>query len=935
MAGSSIGDAEIVVGADAAGFEDSLASQAALALKKISGDIANGLRTGVEKGASLASRGLTKLWDGIKTGAAKAGSLAADALGQTLKIGTAAIATGVGVVLGTAISSGMKRLSAIDTAEARLKGLGLNAQDVEGVMATVSDAVMGTYFSTADMADAASLLLTSGVEAGDELAAALDGVKGIAASTGAEIGDVTTIWQKMAAAGKVSGREMEQLTSMGINGAAALAEQFGITQEEATKMVSAGEVSFEEFNEAIINSTGEMAEAVSGSFEGLKTSITGWLGLIGEQLVQPFFDAGKKIMPPIIDAMSEIPDAVENAMGPVSDIMENFSDKVAGFFENIDVGEGLGNAFAFIGDNMDLLIPAFTGAMAALGPLIANVPILGKVFGGLTGPIGIMIGLFIEMFRNSETLRDAFGNIMSTLGDVFSSLEPVFGAVSDIIADVSGTLGDVLGTAINAVLPLISSLASTLGPILGQALQMVRPLISMIGDALTGALGMALEMIVPILIQLAEQLLPVLMAAFQALMPIILTLVETGLSLFMAVLEALLPILMQLIEMALPVLMSLIEALVPVFEMIAPVITTVIEAIMPLVEMLLDLLIPVLESLMPIVETVFGVIESVISSVMTIIQGIISTVMALIKGDWKGVWDGIKQILSGVWDTIKAVVSGAVDIVKSVISSTINAIKTTWSTVWNSIKDTLSNIWNSIKSAVSSAIGAVQSTISSVTSSISGAWNSTWSAIKNFFSDIWNGIKSAASTAINNVYTTVTGIKSKITGFFSGAGRWLLDAGKSIVRGLANGIKNMISAPVDAIKGVVGKVRNFLPFSPAKEGPFSGKGWTPYSGAALVEGIAEGMRSGAGDVVNAARSVMDGAANALALPASPRLPALAGPGEAPAPVVVGGDGGFNREMADYLIQGIAATLWPTARAGDMVNDLASNGPGRRRRKVGR
>lgn len=66
----------------------------------------------------------------------------------------------------------------------------------------------------------------------------------------------------------------------------------------------------------------------------------------------------------------------------------------------------------------------------------------------------------------------------------------------------------------------------------------------------------------------------------------------------------------------------------------------------------------------------------------------------------------------------------------------------------------------------------------------------------------------------------------------------------------------MIGAAGKAISGVMSRIRSFLPFSPAKRGPFSGHGWTPYSGKALVEGLAEGMDSAAPSAVASIRGVM-------------------------------------------------------------------------------
>lgn len=931
----NVGEAELHIGADATGIgddvTDAISGPLEQAAEQASRQLGDALGKNLPKGADAGARSF-----GQKFGAGmrKVGQTATDALGASMRLGTAAVATGVGAILGTAIASGMSRLAAIDTAEARLRGLGKNAEQVESIMAQVNDAVMGTYFSTADMADAASLLLTSGVNEGDELAAALEGVKGVAAATGSELGEVTNIFQKMAAKGKVSGRELEQLTSMGINGAAALADQFGVTQEKALDMVSAGEVSFEDFTAAITKSTGNMAAEVAQSFEGMKTSLVGWLGLVGEQIDKPFFDAAKKIMPAIEGVMSEIPGVVEQYMEPVGATMDKFADRVAGALSGLDVGGALGGLFDFIGQAGDLLLPVFTGLLGALGPLIADIPVLGKAFQGITGPVGIMIGLFIEMFRNSEVLRDAFSNLFSTLGTVFQSLEPVLTALSDVIAVVAGSLGDALGTAINAVLPLIERLASIFGDVAGDLLSALVPLIEQVASAFTGALGSALDSLMPLLLQLVNALIPPLFALLDGLLPVIVQLVEAGLSIFVAVLEALLPALLQIVEAALPILIDLINQLMPVIELVLPLFAALIEAIMPLVDVLLDMLIPVIEALLPVVETVFNAVGDIISAVMTVIEGVIETVLGIIEGDWDRAWNGIKKVFSGVWDYIKALVKGAVDVVWSVIKAALNLIKALWDGIWNGIKTVLSGVWDAIKSLVSGAINAVSSTISGVLSSISSAWSNAWNGIKNFFSDLWNGLKTAASNGINNVFNVVKGIKSKITGFFGSAGSWLVNAGKSILQGLTNGIKAAISGPIDAVKGGIQKIRNLLPFSPAKEGPFSGRGYTTFSGKALMQDFASA-------IAGQERMLRNTTAKALAAAYEPFKDSSIGvsgsiaSGRVAAPpvavTVAGGGSGMSREEMDYLAERIADNLWPMARGTDMVMDLATMGRNRRRR----
>ena len=70
----------------------------------------------------------------------------------------------------------------------------------------------------------------------------------------------------------------------------------------------------------------------------------------------------------------------------------------------------------------------------------------------------------------------------------------------------------------------------------------------------------------------------------------------------------------------------------------------------------------------------------------------------------------------------------------------------------------------------------------------------------------------------------------------------------------------MISAVGDAAKAVVDKARGFFPFSPAKEGPFSGKGWVLYSGRSIGKAFAQGMLDERSTVAAAAKSLTKAAA---------------------------------------------------------------------------
>ena len=128
------------------------------------------------------------------------------------------------------------------------------------------------------------------------------------------------------------------------------------------------------------------------------------------------------------------------------------------------------------------------------------------------------------------------------------------------------------------------------------------------------------------------------------------------------------------------------------------------------------------------------------------------------------------------------------------------------------------------------------------------------------FDAFMNGQPSVIGAAIEGVIEWFNSIPDKIQSIFSNAASWLYNAGQSIIQGLADGIWAAAGRATSAISGVLESVRAYLPFSPAKVGPFSGKGWTLYSGQSIVESLADGISSKAGFAQDAMDSAMRGIA---------------------------------------------------------------------------
>src|SRR5690606_2074576 len=121
-----------------------------------------------------------------------------------------------------------------------------------------------------------------------------------------------------------------------------------------------------------------------------------------------------------------------------------------------------------------------------------------------------------------------------------------------------------------------------------------------------------------------------------------------------------------------------------------------------------------------------------------------------------------------------------------------------------------------------------------------------------------NKAKEAVTDTVSKIGELPGKIKDKATEFF--------DAGKNIVTSIADGIKSAIGKVTDAISDVTKKVRDFLPFSPAKEGPLR-----DIMNVRIAESIAEAIRKGR----NSAVKEMDKLASDLFETAQPKHDLLA------------------------------------------------------------
>lgn len=98
-------------------------------------------------------------------------------------------------------------------------------------------------------------------------------------------------------------------------------------------------------------------------------------------------------------------------------------------------------------------------------------------------------------------------------------------------------------------------------------------------------------------------------------------------------------------------------------------------------------------------------------------------------------------------------------------------------------------------------------------------------------------VMNAARAAVQNFANAIPGILDTAANNARGSG-------ERLGQGFADGISSKAEAVRQAAMRLAEAASKPLPRSPAKEGPFSGKGWTPYRGISLAEGFAQGIMSG-------------------------------------------------------------------------------------------
>lgn len=579
---------------------------------------------------------------------------------------------------------------------------------------------------------------------------------------------------------------------------------------------------------------GGAAAAVGLGLDGLKKAASGFAptidklkkslsGTFEKELTQPFKELNK--LAPVLDK-------------GLNGIAKSLSGIISDLIKFVTTGQGMAQVNDILQNSakfFEALRPAFSDGFAAIMMLASEASFL---FGELAQTFNRFAAGFRDVVgevTGNGVLESALRNLNVVLDSLLSAFNEFFKAGLKAMTVLGGPIAvlfDGFTKAIVALMPILTAISKVVFNVLGEAFKQLAPIF----EALT-----------PVIQTLGEFLGTVLVGALRAIGPLLTVVANILGQIFFKALVAITPFIQPFIDFLTTLaqilgnfLLAAFEALQPFLDQFFKFITDVLIAITPLMPMLLQLANEALAALAQILREIGPELLNLGSTLFPQLLRIIKELIP-IAGDF----------LKAIADIMPFLVDLAGIILDFVIP------------VMVSLLQTISEVWPSIRQIISGAVSFIQGLINIFLGIITLDWNRAWEGVKQVLSGAWDVIKGTVKLGVAAVLDFFIGLPTRILNALVGLPGSLFGSGKAMMQGLVDGIKSMGQTVVNSALNIVKQVRDLLPFSPAKTGPFSGKGYTLYSGRALMQDWARGIEQGAPDAVTAVEEAMAQTQNGL------------------------------------------------------------------------
>ena len=739
------------------------------------------------------------------------GSRLVSGMTKTLKVGAVAAGGAVAGILGTAVVKGFGRLSAIENAEAKLKGLGNSAETTSAIMSDALAAVKGTAFGMDEAATTAASAVAAGLKPGKELESYLRLVGDAATIAGTDMSSMGSIFNKVATSGKVQGDVFAQLGDMGIPIVTLLAEEMGVTAEEVYKLGSAGKIGTEEFLAAMSSMSGAALEGgntTTGAFKNMgaalsrfgATLLSGIYPLLGPIFGQitGLLDGATAAVEPFLERIQPL---FESAATKVLGYTGLFTDSLGGIIEVLRSGDFDPTKWAEgVEEDHPLVNFAFNVREGFLGikDALAQIP---------WGEISTFLSPIVTGFQAlAPVLLEAWQNL-SPLSLIFDILRPVLPDIASAIGELAQIFAGILGSALEAVLPAVTELVGALGPLAADLLSSVLPAVLEVASGLGTAL------------------IPVIQAAGPLLSTVV---------------GALVPVIGQVVAVVGPLVSMLAKVLAPVLVAVGVAIGGLIRFLTPIIGLLVrfsPLILGIVGAVIAY-NRVMGVVRlvalaaalgqttflgAISAATLGVVRQRIATVASNVAQKAMAVWT--KAAAAAQWLLNAAMSANPIGLVVVAIAALVAGLvlfftktetgRQIWETVWGAIKSAAAAVadWfmNTLVPIFVSAWEWIQSAASAV-----GDWfmntlvpilKSAWDGIaagavwlyESVIQPVWTGIKTAIAVVVTGILLYIDLLKFYWEKVLAPVAIWLYE---NVIVPVWEGIQTAISATIDWVANV-------------------------------------------------------------------------------------------------------------------------------------
>ena len=388
----------------------------------------SGLSQGIEtvhaKFSALQVMGITALAN-ITNSAVNAGKRIVNALGDSL------------------INGGRNRAQKIKDAKFQMEGL-LGTEEYlkqwDRIDESINFAVRDTAYGYDSAARAASQFLASNVKIGNEMDKSLRAISGVSAMTNSTYDDISNIFTRVAGQGRVMAIDLNSLAARGMNAAAVLGKALNKTEAEIREMVSHGEISFQDFANAMDDAFGEHAKKGNETFQGALANMKAAMSRIGAKVWDPLLDNQRDVFN---QARLLINDLNNNYLnGSINSINSKLTEvfqRIVKFFELGGVKNillGIGNVLSYVNSLLKPISESFREIFPKKS--VESLVEYTKKFKEFTST-------FKLSEKTSNNLKNTFRGLFSILSTGLNLMTAIIKGIGKILSKLTGIPGGILG----------------------------------------------------------------------------------------------------------------------------------------------------------------------------------------------------------------------------------------------------------------------------------------------------------------------------------------------------------------------------------------------------------------------------------------------------------------------------------------------------------